>query len=280
MTAFCGRSICTLMTPDGTERIAFFNSMIKETSNILFYGDSGQLRLKIPLTGNETGEGQRCLHYARYNTGNALGNLQRVVPMRTTETELISSSNGSNSSGGSSGSEAVSTSNSSDNQGDDEDLDVINISRPLYEVISPSILDMEGSKTDMFLFWSNVLETPSTNFSGKYKYDPDIILKFDEHNLDDVDLDASSTRILCSALISWDSLKTESSLISDSCTRWTPTIENVYIVGLFNDGLIVDFGAGSGRNGMGIHNHSNNNQGGFAYAVPAPGTSLDPINWY
>lgn len=262
MTTFCGRTICNILTPDGTERIALFNSAIKDISSIYYYDttDGNNVDLmnyKMVLTGQEMISGQRCLHYARYDLNNVLEMTQRIVPMYTKQTEIV-------------------------RNGDSEDSpqSLVRIVRPIYETISPSILDIEGSENDTILFWSNCSEDLSIDYFGHYMYDPDKIFLFDENNLEEADTESSSIRILCSAMLTWEIEKTNSSLVYDSVFRWVPMIQKVNVIGLFTDGMIVDFSNGSGNGGgFGRHNHSNNNQCGFAYAVAAPGTSLNPVNW-
>ena len=80
MTAFCGRTICNILTPDGTEKIALFNSAIEETSNVHYFSQDGSIKYQMPLTSNERQSGYRALHYARYKNNTQLESIRRIVP--------------------------------------------------------------------------------------------------------------------------------------------------------------------------------------------------------
>lgn len=252
MTTFCGKTVCTVNTPNDNERVVFFNAAIDESSSISYQDNSGAIKYVMTLSGKEKQEGRRCLHYRRFKLGDQVESTKRVVPFA--DLTLAAPTTQPSAS-------AVS---------------------PLYETITPNILDMDGTKNDSVLFWSNwSSDDVPMNSQGRYVYSTDSIYKFDEFNLEDADLEATSTRVLCSAHLSWEFLSTTGGLVQDTGTLYVPIIRSVIILLVQNDGMIVDFSAGSGS-GSGMarrHNHSNNDQCGFAYGVAAPGTSLQPINW-
>ena len=252
MTAFCGRTICNILTPDGTEKIALFNSSIEETSNVHYFSQDGSIKYQMPLTSNERQSGYRALHYARYKNNTQLESIRRIVPFYDLSLQIESQ---------------------------DPERQFSTVS-PLYEVIGPSLLDIDGSKNDSLMFWTNSSSSDvPVDSLGKYVYKSENVLHFDENNLEEADLDSTSTRMLCSALLGWDILRTSGSIALDLSEKWTPIVLSVSILSVSNDGLAVDFSCGGSSSGIGRHNHSNNSQGGFAYAIFAPGTSLNPINW-
>ena len=248
MTTFCGRTICNIMSPDGKDKVAIFNSMIEDSANIIYYDQSDAIKYQMPLTAQEKQSAYRALHYCRYRNNSQLETVRRIVPFCDLSLQTEGQMH-----------KTVS---------------------PLYESIGVSLLDNPGSKNDFIVFWTNCNNaTIPIDAFGNYIYKSENILRFNETNLDEADLESSSTRMLCSALIGWDILRTSGTIATDINPEWIPIILSVNILSINTDGLAVDFSTGSGAGGIGRHNHSNNDQGGFAYAIFAPGTSLTPINW-
>ena len=114
---------------------------------------------------------------------------------------------------------------------------------------------------------------------GVYEYDSSKILRFENDQLEEVDLDNYSIKLLCSAQITWERLKTVGGTVNDSKALVTPIIRQVFILMVQEGNIAIDFSGGGTGGGMRRHNHADNNNAGFAYAVFAPGTSLQPINW-
>ena len=256
MTTFCGRTICNIMSPDGKDKVALFNSMVEDSANIIYYDQSDTIKYQMPLTSQEKQSGYRALHYCRYRNNSQLETVRRIVPFYDISLQTAEQTY-----------KTVSP---------EQTYKTVS---PLYEPIGPSLLDNPGSKNDFIVFWTNIKDvTIPVDAFGSYVYKTENIHHFDETNLDEADLESSSTRMLCSALIGWDILKSSGTVTTDINPEWTPIILSVNILSINTDGLAVDFSSGSGT-GIGRHNHSNNDQGGFAYAVFAPGTSLTPINW-
>ena len=249
MIADVGRTVCNLMAPNG-EIYAFFNSVIETKSNAEFYGAyEAASKYKIVFSETEKKRKYRALHYARYLANGILESNLRIVPY--VENENIA-------------------------------YDASAVITPLYEAITPTIGQMPGLPGFNLMFWSNLSEKKNTlekDAVGSFIYDSKKILRFENDKLEEVDLDNYSVKILCSAVITWERLRTSWGGVQDEKAYQVPVIKKVYVLSVQEGNIAIDFSGGGSGGGIGRHNHSDNSNGGFAYAVFAPGTSLQPINW-
>lgn len=248
MIADIGRTVCNLTSPSG-DIYAFFNSEIINKSKVNYYETQiAQSKYRIEFSEIERKKKYRALHYSRYLPNGVLEASPRIVPF------VYYSAAG----------------------------DATQIISPLYEVITPTLGKLPGRPGFNLMFWTNLSEKKNTLIKdslGVYKYDPSKILKFENDKLEEIDLDNYSIKLLCSAQITWEKLRTVGGVANDSKRYFTPVVKEVFILMAQEGNIAIDFSGGGTGSGMRRHNHADNNNGGFAYAVFAPGTSLQPINW-
>lgn len=247
MTADVGRTSCNLSAPNG-DVYAFFNTVIDNKQDVNFFENSASpAKYRIVYGEVEKKRKYRALHYSRYLPNGVLEPTPRVVPYAAADaagntTQVIS---------------------------------------PLFEAITPAIGMLPGRPGFNLMFWTNLSERKNSlekDSLGIYQYDSSKILRFENDKLDEVDFDDYSIKLLCSAQILWEQLKTSGGAINDTKPFLTPVVRSIYILMVQEGNIAIDF-SGGGTGGMQRHNHSDNNNGGFSYAVFAPGTSLQPINW-
>lgn len=247
MIADVGRTVCSISAPDG-DIFYFFNAEIENKATINYFEkNSDNVKYKLVYSDMEKKKKYRALHYSKYYPNSTEGKIPRVVPF----------------------SPFVSTS---------DDLQVIS---PLYEVITPSLGNLPGRSGINIVFWTNLSENKNTlrkSSSGAFIYDSTKILRFENDKLEEVELDNYSIKLLCSAQITWERLQAIGGSYNDTKSHLTPVVKEVFVLTVQEGNIAIDFSGGGGR-GMWRHNHSDNNNGGFAYAVFAPGTSLQPVNW-
>lgn len=160
------------------------------------------------------------------------------------------------------------------------------LAKPLYECISPIATPIQNTNSVNVVFWTN-LKSGVLSFEkdtdGQYIYDESKILKIEHDKMSDFDLSGSITRVLCSTTIHFASYSSTHSLTSTPVVFAETLIpiasKPVILEHVISDSPVLDFGAGGNGGGFKNHNHSDNLNGGFSYAVYAPGTSLNPINW-
>ena len=248
MIADVGRTACVLTAPNG-EVFAFFNSVISNKDTVSFFAPGYEFsKYRLVYGEVEKRSEFRALHYSRFLSNGVLSPLPRVVPF--------------------------------DKEGAVANDSSIIVS-PLYETITPSAGKLPGKPGIQLMFWTNLTErTVSLKKDpiGAYIYDPDKILRFENDKLEEIDLDSYSIKLLCSALITWERLRASGGTTNDTNYVVTPVIKAVYVLMLQEGNITIDFSGGR-SGGMRRHNHADNNNAGFAYAVFAPGTSLQPINW-
>lgn len=248
MIADIGRTACTLSAPNG-DVYAFFNAEIENKSTINYYEKViSRARYRIEFSEVEKKKKYRALHYARYLPNGILETSPRLVPFVDY----------------------------------DAAGDATQVISPLYEVITPTLGNLPGRPGFNLIFWTNLSEKTNTlkkDSLGVYEYDSSKILRFENDQLEEVDLDNYSIKLLCSAQITWERLKTVGGVVNDSKALVTPIIRQVFILMVQEGNIAIDFSGGGTGGGMRRHNHADNNNAGFAYAVFAPGTSLQPINW-
>ena len=247
MIADVGRNSCNLSAPNG-EVFAFYNSVIDNKQDIVYYENSVTYpKYRIVYGEVEKKRKYRALHYTRYLPNGALDPVPRVVPF------LYFDAAG----------------------------DATQVVSPLFEVITPTVGRLPGRPGFNLMFWTNLSEKKNTlekDSNGIFLYDKSKILRFENDKLEEVDLDDYSIKLLCSAQIMWERLKTIGGSVNDAGPLLTPVIRSVYVLMVQEGNIAIDF-SGGGMGGMRRHNHSDNDNAGFAYAVFAPGTSLQPINW-
>ena len=248
MIADVGRTACTLSAPNG-DIYAFFNAEIENKATINYYEKHiAKSKYRIEFSEIEKKKKYRALHYARYLPNGILEATPRLVPFVYY----------------------------------DEAGDTTQIISPLYEVITPTLGNLPGRPGMNIIFWTNLSEKNNTlkkDSLGTFEYDRTKILKFENDKLEEVDLDNYSIKLLCSAQVTWERLRTVGGSANDAKQFVTPVVQQVYVLMVQEGNIAIDFSGGGTGVGMRRHNHADNNNGGFAYAVFAPGTSLQPINW-
>lgn len=248
MIADVGRTACTLSAPNG-DIYAFFNAEIENKATINYYEKHiAKSKYRIEFSEIEKKRKYRALHYARYLPNGILEATPRLVPFVYY----------------------------------DEAGDTTQIISPLYEVITPTLGNLPGRPGMNIIFWTNLSEKNNTlkkDSLGAFEYDRTKILKFENDKLEEVDLDNYSIKLLCSAQVTWERLRTVGGSANDAKQFVTPVVQQVYVLMVQEGNIAIDFSGGGTGVGMRRHNHADNNNGGFAYAVFAPGTSLQPINW-
>ncbi len=250
MIADIGRNPCLLTAPNG-DCFAFFNSVLTLTGDVSYFAAGyGPARYRLELSAVEKRSAFRALHYSRFYANGALDSTPRPVPF---------------------------------DDGNHSDASTIAVS-PLYETITPCVGKLPGRAGFNIMFWTNLSERRNTlqkDAVGAYIYDSSKILRFENDKLEDVDLDSYSVKLLCSALIAWERLRASGGSVNDAGYVVTPVVRAVYVLMVQEGNIAIDFSGGGsgGSGGLRRHNHADNNNAGFAYAVFAPGTSLQPICW-
>lgn len=250
MTLHVARNACTLNGPDGMTYF-FFNSPLRNPVETEFYRPNGERRFNMVLRPDEKVVGYRALHYSRCHANGILEKRLEIAPYC-------------------------------------ESLDItdegsLGQCRPLFECVTPFTCSLPGATGITLSFWTNLSQGSNVVEGGvnqTYFYREDGILKFDDDNIEDIDADGYSVKCLCVARIEWELLKrkTPDGLVSK--LEFIPVVHHVEILLAQSGGIAVDFGAGGGGGrGNSLHNHSDNLNCGFAYAVFAPGTNVQPIAW-
>ncbi len=142
----------------------------------------------------------------------------------------------------------------------------------LYECIAPQIA-VNKEQVFQLLFWTNVTTTEKfIQNNGETIYDQTNVLKFSNDELGDIETD--SLKVLCSANINFEMLTP-----SLSSRMQVPVIRKIIVLDMVNDGNVITDFAGGGGNGLRIHNHADNNNGGFAFSVYAPSGIMRVLSW-
>ena len=153
---------------------------------------------------------------------------------------------------------------------------------PVYEAITPNI-SKYGDGLCQLSWWSNTSSvlSPDSGNSQHYTYDSSKILKFSLNDLGDAaQKNTNCSKILCSAAIVWENLRQDNGPGSSTYYWDMPVITNIAIVQCISgEGLVTDFSTGGGNGGIGMHSHTNNNDGGLAVATFAPSAMIRPISW-
>lgn len=141
----------------------------------------------------------------------------------------------------------------------------------LYECMSPQIAVNKEQVFQLF-FWTNVTSTDDMNKENdEITYNQNSVVKFSN---EDMDVETGSVKVLCSANINFELLST-----TEITRMQMPVIRKISVLDVVNDGNVVtDFAGGSG-NGLKIHNHADNNNGGFAFGVYAPSSIMRVLSW-
>lgn len=250
MSVFSSNIPCSIQGPDGNTYV--FLNYPTNGENVYFYesedGSMGQLKFPLSYANSDKSIRYRALHYFII-TPYGQKQVPRAVPYLYIPPETTD--------------------------------DIAPEATPLYESIGPYLSSRSGQGPS-FAFWSNLsgdISSLPMDSLGNYLYDPDQILRFDSDALDDVDTDLYSSRILCEAKVEFDYLYAIGDSYDSTSPVCIPYIYEIRVLTASADGIILDFGAGGGGGGMRRHNHADNDNGGYAYSIFAPGTSLQPINW-
>lgn len=246
MIADIAKTPCAVTGPDDFTYLFFNHPMVGGTDIVFAGGDGGEKRMVFG--DDEKLHAYRCLHYLRAPASGGAPGMPRPVPYHDT--------------------------NAPDSA----------LYTPLYEVITPQAGVQPGRPGLALSFWTNLAEAATTleQDGNEYIYDPLKVLRFDNNALGDIDLDSYSWKLLCTAQIVWDRMTLTGGTqgYADTKPLPVPVVTHVAITLALQGNLAIDFGAGGGGGGMTRHNHADNSRGGFAYAVWAPGCTLNPVNWY
>lgn len=249
-----GKTIATVRR--GSVIYNFFNTVIVETSNISFIDETNDVsgagsNIRYVFNASNTaGYGYRALHYTRSYTGDALDVVARPVLYVDSSDTVYGSHYGIT---------AV----------------------PVYEAITPSSCKY-GDGVSQLSWWSNIdgVLLPDADDQTQYTYDPAKILKFSATSLGDVKPGANCSKIMCTATLHWERLMQINGKSIDTSFWDVPIIEHVSVVQCITGlGYVLDFSNGSGRGGIGMHNHIDNNNGGLSVATFAPSAMIRPIAW-
>lgn len=166
------------------------------------------------------------------------------------------------------------------------------ISQPLFECNSPVATYVDEKGGANLLFWTNLMQGVSAfekDQNGQYIYDASKILKINHNQMDSFTFSTGQiTRALCSVHISFVYLYAETEISTEekkTVRSLIPVASSPVVLHLIKaDSPVLDFGTGGSDNGgsSGIrrHSHATNADGGFAFAVLHPGTSIPPgIPW-
>ncbi|MBQ4479694.1 MAG: hypothetical protein II943_03555 [Victivallales bacterium] len=280
-----GKTACAVIGPDDYTYLLFNHAMNNPLE--LSYENSEGIHRKMVFGDDEATHSYRALHYLRLSPAGGVPGIPRPVPYiegaiaaeeeETPEPEPPDPENPPAEGGGEGGSGGGS--GGGGETGSDSPLAL-----PLYEVITPQAGILPGRPGFVLSFWTNLSEAASglLGMDGRYHYDSTKILRFDANALGDVDLDSYSWKILCTAEVIWDRMKVNGGTlaIADTNMMPIPVVTHIEVNLALNGNLAIDFGSGEGGGGMRRHNHADNSRGGFAYAVWAPGCTLNPVNWY
>lgn len=144
----------------------------------------------------------------------------------------------------------------------------------LYECIAPQI-SVNKEQVFQLFFWTNVssMDGMTKDANGEIEYDQKNVVKFSTDSLGDLTSD-SVTKLLCTANINFELLSTAS-----SSRMLVPVIRKITVLDSINDGSCITDFAGGGGNGLKIHNHADNKNGGFAFGVYAPSSIMRVLSW-
>lgn len=144
----------------------------------------------------------------------------------------------------------------------------------LYECIAPQIT-VNKEQVFQLIFWTNVNGTADfkeDTSSGEIMYSQKDVVKFSNDELGNIE--ATSTKVLCSANINFEMLTP-----TNAARMQVPVIRKIVVLDTISDGNVITDFAGGGGNGLRIHNHSDNNNGGFAFGVYAPSGVMRVLSW-
>ena len=174
---------------------------------------------------------------------------------------------------------------------DDQDYSKAVPVLPLYEAINPVATYLDNHGAASLVFWTNlatggdtfkITDTSSPNV-GKYVYDSTKVALYQQDQLSSVTIPTNSTRALLA-------IRIEFKMLGQAPTGTQPTTNLMQLVPIATKPMILDeqkgfypildFSSGGGT-GMRLHSHLNNsmNQGGYCFAVLAPGTSTPMLPW-
>ncbi|MBO4620678.1 MAG: hypothetical protein J5654_11290 [Victivallales bacterium] len=277
-----GKTACTVIGPDDYTYLLFNYAM---TNPLELSYESGEGNIyKMVFGDDEATHAYRALHYLRLSPAGGAPGIPRPVPyLEGAEAEEEEEENPEDppEGGGEGGAEGG---EGGEGEGEGGSEPESPLALPIYEVITPQAGILPGRPGFVLSFWTNLSEAASglLGMDGRYHYDSTKILRFDANALGDVDLDSYSWKILCTAEVIWDRMKVNGGTlaIADTNMMPIPVVTHIEVNLALNGNLAIDFGSGEGGGGMRRHNHADNARGGFAYAVWAPGCTLNPVNWY
>lgn len=154
---------------------------------------------------------------------------------------------------------------------------------PLFEMITP-VISVVNAHNYQLTWWSNVANVKELTKSDddSYVYEPYSILKFNPpySGVDALNSSGSVAKILCTGTIEFEDLIQIGGGSVSAFSRPVPILRRIAITAVITgEGLVTDFTNGGNGNGIGIHSHLNNEDGGFAAAVFMPSAIMKPMNW-
>lgn len=247
-----GKSIASTKLLDGCI-VNFFNKTLDLSSTISFKDQFGNVKYEMTINSADLANKYRCCYFSRSFPQSSIYSQPRIVlnlsGVNVSSTSRITA-------------------------------------QPLFETMFPSISKFHIDQYQLS-WWSNIksvanLQTQEVNGSKFYVYDSENILKFSYNTLGDIEESSSSAKILCTANIRWEKLAMTANGVTDIAYFDTPIIDNPTILLVIQgQGYVTDFSGGGdgGGGGLSLHNHTSNEDGGFAASVFMPSANLRMLNW-
>ena len=150
---------------------------------------------------------------------------------------------------------------------------------PLYETIAPSVM-RDSSGVCQVTWWTNVDSFTGSAEHLDYYANYQSVHRFSNLDLESVEDSATSSKLLCTAPITWEMLRQEGGPGADGSLHEVPVIRHVGVLSVITgEGWVTDFSTGGGGGAMRMHAHTSNEDCGFAVATYAPSAMLRPISW-
>lgn len=269
MTTFTGKAFATIRMHNGSVINMFNRSFSSWGTSIDFLDPNGTTRYKMAIDQVYMKNKYRCACFTYSFTASAISMSPRVVlyvPGKNSSND--SNENSSASGDGSDGSSSSETESSP-----------FSWAYPIFELICPTISSI-GNGVYQLTWWSNVDNYNAIkDENGTYIYNPTQIKKFSEYSLSsNASRSGSCANIVCTAPLHFENLMQNGT--DKNCYFATPVIKRIAIIDVIpNNYYVTDFSGAGGGDGIGMHSHLNNNDGGFAAAVFMPSAIMKPFTW-